>query len=129
LEGLLTARDIHVMAPNDIVKNFMTKREKLIVFSMENMEDLPDITKCEKLMLQNRIEKLPVVNNKNLILGLVTLSDIKKLKSNKMANLDDSGSLFVAAAVGCRDDFIERAQLLISKGVDAIVVDVANGHN
>jgi len=60
---------------------------------------------------------------------MVTLKDINKLLENPQANLDKEGKLYVAAAIGAKDDFIERSKKLIDSGVDALVVDIANGHS
>lgn len=78
-------------------------------------------------MAQYRIEKIPIINKEDEILGLATLKDIDRLNERPLANLDPKGQLYVGAAVGASD--LTRAQRLVEAGVDVLVVDVANGHN
>lgn len=84
---------------------------------------------CKKLLLHNKIEKIPLLNAKKEIIGLVSLKDLQIFESMKIANKDHSGRLFVGAAVGANKDYIERAEKLKEAGCDVLVVDVANGHS
>jgi IMP dehydrogenase len=80
-------------------------------------------------MVEKKVEKIPLVDSENNLYGLITLKDIELLSSSPLANLDPSGRLYVGAAVGGRDDYLERSACLVDSGVDVLVVDVANGHN
>ena len=86
------------------------------------------LKEAEIILQENKIEKLPVVTKSNKLVGLITFSDITKLKLKPIANKDKYGRLMVAAAIGVTSDSIERAEALISSGVDAIVIDTAHGH-
>lgn len=107
----------------------MTPREKLIVHKMSSPTDcLPEPGYFQDLMLKNRIEKIPVVYEDKIV-ALITLKDIKRLDTFPVANKDLEGKLYVGAAVGAKDDYMERAKSLIEAGVDVLVVDIANGHS
>lgn len=80
-------------------------------------------------MLGKRVEKLPIVNENNDIIGLITKKDILRNKSKEFANKDKDGKLYVGGSIGANKDYLERAKKLIDMGVDVLVVDVANGHN
>lgn len=129
--GIITRRDIRNMKNNsDVVSKFMTPREKLVVYTLPSINDefpTPDFFK--DLMHSNKIEKVPVVLPNNKILALVTLKDLNRLEKFPLANLDQEGKLYVGAAVGAKDDYIERSKALIETGVDVLVVDIANGHS
>lgn len=78
-------------------------------------------------MVQFRVEKIPIINDHDEILGLATLKDIERMSSRPLANLDPKGQLYVGAAVGAKD--LDRARALVAAGADVLVVDVANGHS
>ena len=80
-------------------------------------------------MIESRLEKLPIVDDQNNIVGLACEKDLKRLKSHHTSNVNKHGRLYVGAAIGCRDDFLERAEMLVENDCDTLVVDVANGHN
>jgi IMP dehydrogenase len=84
--------------------------------------------KAAEILQRHRIEKLPVVDNSNKLVGLITYKDIIKLKAHPNAYKDTQGRLRVAAAVGVASDTLKRAEALVSANVDAIVVDTAHGH-
>ncbi|EGR26943.1 inosine-5 -monophosphate dehydrogenase, putative [Ichthyophthirius multifiliis] len=132
LAGIITKRDIRNMkSDTDKVKDYMTKRDKVIAVEMSQDDEMhwPNANHFKQLMFSNRVEKIPIINNKNEILGLVTLKDINRLDTSPVANRDQEGKLYVGAAVGAKDDHMERAKALIDAGVDVLVVDVANGHS
>jgi len=78
---------------------------------------------------KHKIEKLPIVNNKNKLIGLITFRDIQKILLKPISNKDNYGRLKVAAAIGISNDSIERCTALHKSGVDAIVIDTAHGHS
>ena len=80
-------------------------------------------------MLEHKIEKLPVVDDENHLMGLITYKDITKAKDKPMACKDAKGRLRVAAGVGVTADTFERMEALVKAGVDAIIIDTAHGHS
>lgn len=88
-----------------------------------------DLANAAQILQENKIEKLPVVDAQNHLIGLITYKDITKAKDKPNACKDDKGRLRVAAGVGVTKDTLERAQALVEAGVDAIVIDTAHGHS
>ena len=88
-----------------------------------------DLANAAQILQENKIEKLPVVDGDNHLIGLITYKDITKAKNKPNACKDDKGRLRVAAGVGVTVDTLERAQALVDAGVDAIVIDTAHGHS
>lgn len=131
LKGLLTPRDIRAKTKGQKVKDLMTPRQKLVVHNLADGAKLDrgDIKDMFRSMLDKRVEKLPIVNSKNQIIGLVTEKDISRTLGENTSNVNPQGCLYVGCAVGCRDDYIERAESLIGAGCDVLIVDIANGHN
>ncbi len=126
LEGIITTRDIRfVTNPNASVSTLMTKRKDLVVgtWSKTTIEQAQDI------MQDTRIEKLPLVDSKNRLRGLVTAKDILKRKEYPRATKDSKGRLRVGAAVGVKGDYLERAEKLAEADVDVLVLDIAHGHS
>lgn len=133
LAGIITRRDIRNMKyDDDKVYKFMTPRDKLVVHQIADQnaeETMPDPEYFKQLMHSNRIEKVPVVTPNNKILALITLKDINRIDNFPIANRDSEGKLYVGAAIGAKDDYLERTKALIDAGVDVLVVDIANGHS
>jgi IMP dehydrogenase len=88
-----------------------------------------DLAKAESILQIHKIEKLPVVDKDNRLVGLITYRDILKLKEFPNACKDQYGRLRVAAAIGVTPDTIERAQALVDAGADALIIDTAHGHS
>ena len=123
LIGIVTNRDLRFEKRNDRkITEIMTKENLITVGQGTSLQE------AEIILQENKIEKLPVVTKTNKLVGLITFSDITKLKLKPIANKDKYGRLMVAAAIGVTSDSIERAEALISSGVDAIVIDTAHGH-
>jgi len=125
LVGLLTNRDVRF--EKDIkkkVKELMTPRQKLIVAK-------PGISleKAKEILHENRIEKLPLVDENNKLVGLITIKDVLSVIEHPNAARDQKGRLLVGAAVGTGKDTFERVEVLVKAGVDVIVVDTAHGHS
>ena len=134
LVGILTTRDIKrytIMPDNQVfVKDFMTT--DLITYILENNITEVDDKNILKLCLDNRIEQVPILNNSNKLIGLVTLKDLLyRTGQDKYSkfNTDRHKQLVVGAAVGVVGDYIERARALIIAGVNILCVDVAHGHH
>jgi IMP dehydrogenase len=91
----------------------------------------PDITveEAERILFEKRIERLPLVDENRRIRGLITRKDILFLRKRPLASKDQKGRLLVAAAIGARGDFLERATELVKTGVDCLVIDIAHGHS
>ncbi len=87
------------------------------------------LEEAKKVLHQNRIEKLPVVDENYMLVGLITIKDIDKIRQYPNACKDEHGRLRVAAAVGPGPDMEDRVDALISANVDVIVIDAAHGHS
>ncbi|MDR3626473.1 MAG: IMP dehydrogenase [Ignavibacteriaceae bacterium] len=124
LVGILTNRDLR-FEPNRrlLVKDLMTK-ENLITAPLHT-----DLEKAEKILQNYKIEKLPVVDAKGILKGLITFKDIQKKKRYPHASKDQHGRLRVGAAVGVTADTMERIAALSKAGADVIVIDTAHGHS
>ena len=125
LVGLVTNRDYRFCHDdNEVVKNLMTPRDKLIV-----VNEGVSRTDVLALFTSHRIEKLPIVDSNDVLAGMITVKDIMKAEENPNASKDDYGQLRVAAAVGTVEGERERIAALIEAGVDVIVVDTAHGYS
>src|SRR5580704_8187480 len=124
LVGILTNRDLRFETRFDLpIAQVMTKDHLITVPVGTTLEE------AEKILHRHRVEKLLVVDDQYILKGLITVKDIqKKLKYPNSAK-DSQGRLRVGAAIGATGDFLERAQELVSRKVDAIVVDSAHGHS
>jgi IMP dehydrogenase len=125
LKGILSKRDF-VFTENDsqIVEQIMTPREKLVVGNKQTT-----FAEAREKMALYKIEKLPLVDENDMIVGLITADDIKNLTDYPQANVDAGGRLLVGGCVGVHGDFLERARELIKAGADVIVIDIAHGHS
>jgi IMP dehydrogenase len=123
LVGIVTNRDLR------FEKNL--KRPVKEVMTSENIitTKVTDLKKAEQILQNNKIEKLPVVDKNNKLIGLITYRDISKIKERPNASKDDLGRLRVAGALGVTHDTLERAQALVNAGVDAMIIDTAHGHS
>jgi IMP dehydrogenase len=123
LKGIVTNRDLRFEKINDRpIKEVMTCTN--IVTANEST----DLTTAEGILQANKIEKLPVVDANNKLVGLITYRDIIKVKQYPNSCKDSFGRLRVAAAVGVTHDTLDRVHALVEAGVDAIVIDTAHGH-
>ena len=125
LKGIVTSRDFrYADNMNALVSSIMTPFEQLIT-----VEDGTQQESVKKLMHENRIEKVLVIDKSGSLNGLVTMKDIEKSAEHPDATKDDSGSLMVGAALGTESDTLKRAQALHEAGVDVFVIDSAHGHS
>lgn len=123
LKGIVTNRDLR------FEKN--KKRPIVEVMTSENIittTENTDLHTAEDILQENKIEKLPVVDSNNKLIGLITFRDIIKVKEHPNSCKDSYGRLRCAAAVGVTADTLERVDALVDAGVDAIVIDTAHGH-
>ena len=123
LLGIVTNRDLRFEKNNQRpISEVMTSENLVTVAEGTSMAE------AEEILQQNKIEKLPVVNNEDVLVGLITFRDITKLTQKPDANKDSYGRLRVAAAVGVTEDAVDRVEALVKAGVDAVVIDTAHGH-
>jgi len=124
LVGILTERDVLFEPPNcsKLVQDLMTK-------DVVSAKQGTDLEEAKEILKKNRIEKLPIVDDNNLVKGLITCQDISNLEKYPNASKDSKGRPIVGAAVGVKGDFMERTEALIDAGTDVIVVDIAHGHS
>ena len=124
LTGILTERDVLFEPINSkkLVSELMTKD---VISSNENTS----LDEAKDILKNQRIEKLPLVDDKNQIAGLYTTQDILNIENFPNASKDKKGRPLVGAAVGVKGDFLDRTEALLAAGADAIVVDIAHGHS
>lgn len=124
LLGMLTARDLLLAPKGEIsVANVMTPRDRIVAAREDETLDAARIT-----LHDHRIEKLPLVDEEDRLVGLITAQDIVKLQEHPQATKDSKGRLRVGAAIGVRSEDQGRARACIESEVDVLVVDVAHGH-
>ena len=124
LIGIVTNRDLRFQRDmNRRIEEVMTSAERLI--TTHN----PALEHASEVLLNNKIEKLPVVDENNHLVGLITYKDITKVQDHPYACKDDKGRLRVAAGVGITGDALERVAALVAEDVDAVVLDSAHGHS
>lgn len=125
LKGLLTERDVRFVNTREgVVSSRMTPIESLVTGRGELTLDA-----AEKIMVQRKIKKLPLVDKDGTLIGLITAKDIYRQERLPFATRDPQGRLRVGAAIGATGDFIERAMELVKAQVDVIVIDIAHGHS
>lgn len=125
LVGILTSRDIRFRSCDQtLVSELMTPREHLIVAHKGISSD-----DAQKILMEHRIEKLPLVTNDWHIAGLITAKDILRKTQYPQSSIDQKDRLLVGAAIGVKEDALERAHALIAAGVDVLVIDIAHGHS
>jgi len=124
LVGIITSRDLR------FEKN-LKQKVKMIMTSDDliTTDKTTSLAAAEGILQKNRIEKLPVVDSSNHLIGLITYRDIMKVKEQPQACKDSLGRLRVAAAIGVGEDAINRSEILVKEGVDALVIDTAHAHS
>ncbi len=123
LAGIITRRDI------TFEKNLKSKVSDLMSKDVITAKDGTTIDQAKEILHTHRIEKLPVIDDKKRIVGLITSKDILKMDQYPYASKDKKGRLLVGGAVGVKGDYLERAEALLAAGSDTIVVDIAHGHS
>ena len=123
LRGIVTNRDLRFERDmNRLVDHVMTTANLVTTTQTTDLEEAAEI------LQRHKIEKLPVVDSENHLIGLVTYKDITKAKDKPFACKDKLGRLRVAAGIGVTPDSMQRATALVKAGVDALVIDTAHGH-
>ena len=123
LKGIVTNRDLRFEK--------IGTRPIVEVMTFENLVTAAagtSLSEAEIILQGHKIEKLPVVDANNVLVGLITFRDITKLTQKPIANKDVYGRLRVAAAIGVTGDAVQRAEALVNAGVDALIIDTAHGH-
>ena len=124
LVGILTNRDLRFISDYSIsIDEVMTKENLVTAPVGTSLKD------AEAILQKHKIEKLPLVDDKGCLAGLITIKDIEKVIEFPNSAKDEHGRLLVAAAVGITSDTFERAKALLDAGADAIVIDTAHGHS
>ena len=124
LVGIVTNRDLRFEEQMDKKIDVVMTKENLVTTQQQT-----DLKSAAHTLQKYKIEKLPVVDNANHLVGLITYKDITKAKDKPMACKDEKGRLRVAGGVGVTFDTLDRVQALVEAGVDAIVIDTAHGHS
>ena len=123
LVGIVTNRDLR------FERNLIRPVTEVMTSNVITITEFTDFETAEDILQQHKIEKLPVVDEDNKLVGLITYKDIIKVKARPNASKDQQGRLRVAAAVGIASDTPKRVDALVNESVDAIVIDTAHGHS
>src|SRR3989338_550310 len=124
LLGIITNRDLRFQKDLEIPVGQIMTKINLVTASMGT-----DLVQAEKILTKYKVEKLPLVDKNNKLVGLITYKDIMKVKSRPNSCRDSLGRLRVGAAVGVTTDSIERVKELTASGVDVIIIETAHGHS
>lgn len=125
LLGIVTHRDVKYREPNeDKITNYMTPYEKLIT-----APEGTSVEHAKEILMENRLEKIPIVDDKGILKGLITAKDIDRREKYPKAAKDTKGKLLVGAAIGVKPGYLERAEELLKAGADFLCVDLAHAHS
>src|SRR5699024_5310940 len=124
LVGILTNRDLRFVEDYSLVISEVMTSENLITSSVGTT-----LEEAQNILQKYKIEKLPLVDENNVLRGLITIKDIEKVIEYPNASKDDQGRLIVGAAVGVTGDAMKRIEKLVDAHVDVIVIDTAHGHS
>ncbi len=123
LVGIVTNRDLRFQTDMELPVSAVMTRDNLVTTTN------PDLSQAARILLEHKIEKLPVVDENGRLVGLITYRDITKIQDYPNACKDSKGRLRVAAGVGVTSDTLQRVGALVEAGVDAVVIDTAHGHS
>lgn len=123
LVGIVTNRDLRFQSNEELPISEVMTKDNIVTTTNPNLSEASDI------LLRHKIEKLPVVDKDNKLIGLITYRDITKIKDYPQACKDSKGRLRVAGGVGVTSDTLKRVEALVKAGVDAVVIDTAHGHS
>jgi len=124
LLGILTNRDLRFQKDLEITVGEIMTKQNLITGNIDT-----NLKEAEKILTKSKVEKLPLVDKNNKLIGLITYKDIMKVKSRPNSCRDHFGRLRVGAGVGVTADTVERVKTLEQNGVDVIIIDTAHGHS
>ncbi|MBC7472668.1 MAG: IMP dehydrogenase [Candidatus Sericytochromatia bacterium] len=129
LKGIVTTRDLLFEDDDNVaLETIMTSLEKLICKKVNHYSEV-DFEDAKKILKTNKLEKLPLIDEQGMIKGLITVKDIEKRLEFPNAVKDNNGRLMVGAAIGVKNDYLERTAELVRVGVDVLVIDIAHGHS
>ncbi|MDE6273157.1 MAG: IMP dehydrogenase [Muribaculaceae bacterium] len=123
LVGIVTNRDLRFQTDMSLPISEVMTKDNLVT------TDNPNLSEASQILLRHKIEKLPVVDKDNKLIGLITYRDITKIQDYPNACKDSKGRLRVAAGVGVTSDTLQRVEALVEAGADAVVIDTAHGHS
>lgn len=123
LVGIVTNRDLRFQTNEELPISEVMTKDNIVTTTNPSLSEASDI------LLNHKIEKLPVVDKDNKLIGLITYRDITKIKDYPQACKDSKGRLRVAGGVGVTSDTLNRVEALVKAGVDAVVIDTAHGHS
>lgn len=123
LVGIVTNRDLRFQSDMSLPIDEVMTKDNLVT------TDNPNLSEASQILLRHKIEKLPVVDANNRLVGLITYRDITKIQDYPNACKDSKGRLRVAAGVGVTSDTLQRVDALVNAGADAVVIDTAHGHS
>ncbi len=124
LTGIITERDLRLET------NFSKKiREVMTAKNIITAKTGITLSQAEKILKEQKVEKLPIVDNKGMLKGLITWKDLAKIKAFPLASKDERGRFLAAAAIGTGEGFLKRAAALVNAGVDIFVVDTSHAHH
>ena len=123
LVGIVTNRDLRFQSNESLPISEVMTKENIVTTTN------PNLSEASEILLRHKIEKLPVVDKDNKLVGLITYRDITKIKDYPHACKDSKGRLRVAGGVGVTSDTLSRVEALVNAGVDAVVIDTAHGHS
>lgn len=123
LVGIVTNRDLRFQTDMSLPISEVMTKDNLVTTNN------PNLSEASQILLRHKIEKLPVVDSDNKLIGLITYRDITKIQDYPNACKDSKGRLRVAAGVGVTSDTILRVDALVEAGADAVVIDTAHGHS
>lgn len=123
LVGIVTNRDLR------FERNIARPVTEVMTHRVITISEFTSFEQAEAILQEHKIEKLPVIDKSNKLIGLITYKDILKVKARPNACKDQLGRLRVAAGVGVTADTLDRVAALVNEGVDAIVIDTAHGHS
>lgn len=124
LLGIITTRDLYLAQDNDLVKKYMTVIDQVRGIVHKGVISREE---AKEIMCTNKIQKLPIIDRLFTLKGLICLKDINRIEKYPLANTDKKGRLVCGAAVGVKDNDMERVKELVKAQVDVIVIDVAHG--
>ncbi len=124
LKGILTNRDLRFQKNLELCVTEVMTKDNLITGDVNT-----NLKKAEEILMKHKIEKLPLIDKNNKLIGLITYKDIIKVKSRPNSCKDDFGRLRVGAAIGVTADTLERVSALVKNEVDVVVLDTAHGHS
>lgn len=122
--GIISKRDLELTSTELNLNKIMKPAKEIITGSINTTNE-----EAKELFRRHHIKKLPIIDSNQKLIGLITLKDIENKTKFPLMSLDSKGRLLVGAAIGVKDDYLDRAKALIENEIDVIVIDIAHGHS